>query len=249
MQPLLLVAVAGCGSSASQNSDGGVTSPLKATALSVGYSSACAVLDDGGIVCWGTTVYDLLGTTNSESPPSTTVPTRVAGIGERVTSLSMGTDSVCAVTTRGRVWCWGSNCYDGNAIPELCLTGGDGGQFGEAAPNTTGIPVPITGFSGEATAVSVGTGFTCALMARGTVECWGAGDLGQTGDQDMSSLVAEPVSGLEHATAVSAGSGSACAITAGGGVVCWGANGVGQLGDNSTANSAVPVQVSGRRPA
>jgi alpha-tubulin suppressor-like RCC1 family protein len=246
MGPLLLVAVAGCGSSASEDSGGGTSTPLKATALSVGYSSACAVVDDGGVVCWGTNINDLLGKdSDSELPFSTTVPTHVAGIGERVTSISMGTDSACAVTVSGRVWCWGSNCYDGNSIPDLCLTGGDGGQFGEAAPSAIGVPVPITGLSGEATAVSVGTGFACALMARGTVECWGAGDLGQTGNQDMSNLVPEPVSGLEHATAVSAGTVSACAITAGGGVVCWGDNDWGQLGNNSAANSAVPVQVSG----
>ena len=245
MRPLLLVAlVAGCGSPASQGTGGGSASPLKATALSVGFASACAVVDDGGVVCWGSEVPGLLGR-GSNAPASTPTPTRVSGIDERVTSLAMGSNSACAVTATGRVWCWGTNCYDANGPPALCLTGGDGGQFGQAGRNTEWIPAPIEGLSGHATAVSVGEGFACALLAGGTVECWGAGDLGQTGNQDMSNLVPVPVSGLEHVTALSAGATSACAITAGGGVVCWGGNAAGQLGDNSTANSAVPVQVSG----
>ncbi len=242
---IAMLAVAGCGSSGSQESDGGSPKPLKATALFTGSSSACAIVDDGGVVCWGTDVYGLLAT-EPNSTVTTTMPTRIAGIGERVTSLSMGTDFACAVTVSGRVWCWSMNCDGSNTVPPFCLTGGDGGQFMQAASSTIGIPAPIKGLSDDATAVSVGAGFVCALLARGTVECWGAGDLGQTGNQFMSNLVPEPVSGLEHATAVSAAIASVCAITTGGGVVCWGDD-LGEVGgiNSPVIKSAVPVQVSG----
>jgi alpha-tubulin suppressor-like RCC1 family protein len=46
-------------------------------------------------------------------------------------------------------------------------------------------------------------------------------------------------------TAVSVGQYTACALTAGGDVMCWGFGGDGELGDNATANSSVPVQVTG----
>ena len=50
---------------------------------------------------------------------------------------------------------------------------------------------------------------------------------------------------IHFQTAVSAGVTAACAISAGGGVECWGRNDLGQLGNDSTANSLVPVPVSG----
>ena len=48
-----------------------------------------------------------------------------------------------------------------------------------------------------------------------------------------------------HVTQISAGTSNTCAVTTSGGAVCWGNNSFGQLGNNSTANSLVPVPVSG----
>jgi alpha-tubulin suppressor-like RCC1 family protein len=87
----------------------------------------------------------------------------------------------------------------------------------------------------------------CAVTAGGGVECWGYNGNGQLGNNSATnSSVPVQVSGLTSGvTAVSVGYYSACALTAGGSVECWGDNTYGELGNNSTANSSVPVQVSG----
>ncbi|MCB9787950.1 MAG: hypothetical protein H6744_14795 [Deltaproteobacteria bacterium] len=95
-------------------------------------------------------------------------------------------------------------------------------------------------------AVTVGGGHACALMARGTVRCWGANDFGQLGDGSTESReVAAPVAGLELVKLIAAGTEHTCAAIADGTVRCWGSNDRGQLGDGTTEDSALPVVVTG----
>jgi hypothetical protein len=126
----------------------------------------------------------------------------------------------------------------------------------------------VSGLGGSATAVSMGLGFACAVIAGGDVMCWGANEAGQLGNSstdncelpnsggsppipEVCSLVPVKALGLPAAGSTGAaaavfadGSGdSACAITLTGGVLCWGNNGV-SLGNGvtTTALGAVPVE-------
>ncbi|MEZ4265786.1 MAG: hypothetical protein R3F39_05355, partial [Myxococcota bacterium] len=97
-----------------------------------------------------------------------------------------------------------------------------------------------------AKAVTVGGGHACALLAGGTVRCWGGNDFGQLGDGTNASRdVAAPVVGLELVKVISAGAHHTCAAIADGTVRCWGRNDRGQLGDGTTEDSALPMVVSG----
>jgi hypothetical protein len=72
----------------------------------------------------------------------------------------------CALTSAGRVRCWGLN---------------DHGQLGDGTRTDRSTPVAVESLSGVAS-IAVGSFHTCALMSSGAVRCWGSNDAGQLGD-------------------------------------------------------------------
>jgi hypothetical protein len=106
------------------------------------------------------------------------------------------------------------------------------------------IPIGIAGIS-DATAVSVGTLYACALRETGEVACWGAGAEGQLGNGFATSQTTPaPVSDLTDAVSIAAGPRHACAARQTGEVVCLGhppSVNVGESGDVS----AIPLAISG----
>jgi alpha-tubulin suppressor-like RCC1 family protein len=141
---------------------------------------------------------------------------------------SESASSVCAVSTKGGVSCWG--------------------ELGNGAVDGFDIPVQVKGLTSDVTAVSVGLGWACVVTEDGGVQCWGD-NLGSSlgNGSTASSSIPVQVTGLTSGvTGLSVGESSACAVTKGGGVVCWGMNERDQLGNGSIVSStAVPVQVTG----
>src|SRR5207249_2808070 len=86
--------------------------------------------------------------------------TRFAGGLANVTALSAGTFHTCAVRADGTVWCWGDNGFE---------------QLGVAEMGPRSTPVQVRFLSGAVVSVAAGGQHTCALLANGTVECWGDG--------------------------------------------------------------------------
>jgi alpha-tubulin suppressor-like RCC1 family protein len=213
--------------------------PLSSVAtVSVGETSACALFPGGTVKCWGDNEFGQLGDGTTTISP---MPVTVAGL-TGATAVSVGNSFACALLAGGAVRCWGFN---------------DKGQLGNGTSDASvssfsSTPVAVSGISG-ATAISTGEEFACAVIAGGTVECWGDNRLGELGnaivDASATPFSSTPVAiqGLSGATAVAAGVYAACAVLSGGTVECWGYNGSGQLGNPGvTANSsATPVAVSG----
>jgi alpha-tubulin suppressor-like RCC1 family protein len=102
-------------------------------------------------------------------------------------------------------------------------------------------PTLVTGIEG-ATAIAAAMRNTCALIAGGTVRCWGRNGSGELGDGTTRFRAAPvTVTGIDGATAITLGASHACAVVARGEVRCWGTNESGQLGDGSDTAGALAV--------
>ena len=87
--------------------------------------------------------------------------------------------------------------------------------------------------------VSVGAGYACALLAVGTVRCWGDNESGQLGAGSTDNKTASAqLPGTWKAVHVA--SDTVCGITAKDNGSCWGANWGGQVGNGAQDNRLAP---------
>ena len=236
-----------------------------ATAIAAGGSQTCALLAGGSVECWGYNGYGQLGVGTSSGPqsctggvPCATTPVAVRGIVD-ATAVTAGNDHTCALLAGGNVDCWGYNFS-----AELGVGTSSGPHFCTGGQWCSTTPIAVIGIA-NATAIIAGADHTCALLAGGSVDCWGYNSYGQLGDGISSGpetcefgvvrCAKTPVaaSGITSPTAIAAGGDHTCALLAAGRVTCWGANSFGELGDGTRSGpaacngypcSATPVAVS-----
>ncbi|MFO8070936.1 MAG: hypothetical protein R6V85_03580, partial [Polyangia bacterium] len=124
-----------------------------------GYHS-CAILEGGDVVCWGWGQYGRLGYGNTENVGDDELPVDVGtvDVGGEVVQMSLGKTSTCAVLSDGSLKCWGYRSYEAGEIV------GDDESPADVDPINVGGPV---------TQVSAGGSHFCAVMASGTLRCWG----------------------------------------------------------------------------
>ena len=170
------------------------------------------------------------------SPSTSAGASPAAASGPFVTALAPTNDHTCALISDGTVECWGRN---------------DTGQLGNQVPGDRSTPAKVVGVAG-AVAIASGadygivppTGYSCAIVTDGAVQCWGYGTFGALGNGTGSSGGPVYVSGITGAVAIVAAGGHACVILQEGSVACWGRNDQGQVGDG-TARAYSPVIAQG----
>jgi alpha-tubulin suppressor-like RCC1 family protein len=90
---------------------------------------------------------------------------------------------------------------------------------GDKTLTTAGCGAGAVGYAG-------GWEHSCTVLSNGTVECWGANEVGELGDGSSAGSDSPVlVSGITDATAVGAGAYYSCALLSTGEVDCWGENG------------------------
>lgn len=192
-----------------------------ATAIARGGATACALLADGTVDCWGDNTYGQVGSATTTTGPGATkpwpFPTEVPGLTD-VTAIAVGETGSCALLADGTLDCWGDNSHGqlgiGTAVgPSSCYPG---------SSSCSTAPLPVPGLAGV-TAVAYGGSFVCALLSDRTVDCWGDNTFGQLGNGTKADLARpKPVTNLGHVMAVSTGSTHACALLEDRTVTCWG---------------------------
>ena len=235
--------------------------------ISSGGDHVCVRMMDEGVKCWGYNQFGQLGNGDSTGPQlclyvfgnsvcstqpvavvcgptACTDPDELSG----VTSLGTGSDHTCAVMSDEKLKCWGINS--------------DGGLGDDNRPTKSDTPVEVLCGEGpcdddllkNVLAVTGGFRHTCALIAPGTVNCWGRNSRGELGD-GTTTLRTTPVDvdleGVVSQVSASPAGQHTCAliegalIEEGGTVKCWGWNGVGQLGDGQNCGTicTTPVDV------
>jgi cysteine-rich repeat protein len=250
----------------------------KPRALAAGADFTCALIEgDDSLRCWGSNTGEVFGISPTYLPTGPQVALPHIVLGSHPTSVSAGL-SLCVSAASGLV-CSGprfpSAAFRLDLGGDFSLAGVSSGASHDCAWSTTGdvkcwgaeagtlgldgqvssandaASAPVLALDAAASALDVGFDSTCAILAEGSVECWGAAQMGALGRPDLGASVgatsylgdeADEMAELQPldlgadglAKAISVGRGFACALLQRGAIKCWGDNASGQLGHGDT---------------
>ena len=210
----------------------GVRRPL----ISAGDDHACALSASGLLRCFGDNSFGQLGL--GETPSNSASPVAPVGLGATsFASVGSGNGHTCAAPLSGGVVCWGSNLNT---------------QLGDGTVVTTKTPLVVPNLNGQFVQAAAGNRHSCAVLADGSVVCWGQNNSGESGNGIFSTTAAPGnVQGLATSvTKISTFSRHTCAVLGNGGVQCWGLNAQGQLGlgGNNFNPSSSAISPNNLRP-
>ena len=148
-----------------------------ARAIAAGDLHTCAILDDGGVRCWGFNANGQLGQNTTtprigddEPPPSGNVS---LGAGRTARAIAVGGNHTCAILDNGSVRCWGRG-FEGQ------LGYGNTNDIGDNETPASAGSVDL-GTGHTARAITAGFAYTCVVLDDGGVKCWGRSNEGQLG--------------------------------------------------------------------
>jgi alpha-tubulin suppressor-like RCC1 family protein len=217
------------------------------TQLSDSFIFICGLAADRTPLCAGRNAYGEIGIGTTSEP--ITDPTQVlrrdeaapdgpalplTGVLEIRTATAFG-EHACA-RTADTLYCWGDDLTGQLGVGDEPLPDcGSGTARGDCSLRA----IPVTGIDAATiTQLAIGQSHTCALIAGGTVMCWGDNRAGQLGDgTEIQRPVPTLVPGLDMVAEISAGALTTCARRTDGTVLCWGSNDEAQVGDGMIAHT------------
>lgn len=186
---------------------------VKALQVAAGLSASCALMDDGGVRCWGRNNLGERGSPADDIDAAT--PVAVPGV-TKATDIWMGGDTgasgdmTCVRLEGGGITCWGAKRLkpqkDENSKEKWAETP-------EAIPALAGIKD-----------LALGGGTQYAILPDGSVVGWGSPAFNAfgTGDTSSSDKPLTKIPDIADAKALAAGQNHACALLADSTVKCWG---------------------------
>jgi alpha-tubulin suppressor-like RCC1 family protein len=195
--------------------------------VKVGERHVCALLQTGGMQCWGRNHWGQIG---NNTTTTQAIPVTPSGLSTGVIAITAGYLQSCAARSTGGGQCWGDN---------------RSGELGDGTTISRTAPVTISGLNSAIDQIAGGKSFTCARTTGGALFCWGNNSFGQLGD---GTTTTRPTPGSvttldSGVSAISTGFAHACVIH-NNRAKCWGQNNAGQLGNNSQNGSLVPIPVA-----
>ena len=133
-----------------------------AKAITVREQGACALLESGKVMCWGSNDNGEVG---DGSTATAWTPKEVVLLSD-VIDIDGGKDHTCAATKDGKAWCWGKS---------------DHGQLGNGTKANKNAPTLVSGMPATARKISAGMWHSCAVVGDGSVYCWGSNHQAQLG--------------------------------------------------------------------
>ncbi|HVW24904.1 MAG TPA: RHS repeat-associated core domain-containing protein [Polyangiaceae bacterium] len=225
-----------------------------ATAIAGGGDHACAILETGGVRCWGANgsgqlgVGDGLPHGDNKNDPTHAIMDVQLPTGRTAVAIVAGRAHTCVRLDDGSVTCWGDNSFGQLGIGNASTIQGLNNANGQS---TLGDALLSVNFGTRRTvrSLSAGADHTCAILDTGELKCWGSNAVGQLGigsttnQGDTANTVGDPnpangVAGMQIVSlgtlrtprAVVAGGNHTCAWLDDGSVKCWGSNTFGESG-------------------
>lgn len=203
--------------------------------VAAGTNHTCAVLDDGGVKCWGLNELGQLGlgdTENRGDDPGEmgdALPFVDLGADERATAVSLGNSFSCALLESNAVKCWGFNEDGELGQGDVEARGDEPGEMGDA------LPAIDLGTTRQILELDVGFEHACVLLEDGKVKCWGNSStktytLGRSGAYNVGDEPGQMGAALPEINlgsdafvdTISAGAYHTCVVLHDGHVKCWG---------------------------
>ncbi len=159
-----------------------------ARALSAGDDHVCAILDDGALKCWGAAGNGRLG-----SGGTSNIGDGTNEMGTNLAAVSLGNSGTAIAVSAGQA----HSCVVFTSTEVKCFGNGGSGRLGVGNQNDLGdsptemgtaLPAINLGTGRTALAVSAGAEHTCALLDNASLKCWGSGDSGRRGSNNMNNV-------------------------------------------------------------